>query len=110
MRSGNLKSKIIIQEHIEENVGGAPVYTWVDFLTTYSSIVPRRGREVYTSEETYASMTHTISMRYKPGITSAMRVKFGELYFEIIAPPVDVRFLNKTIELYCREWEGDVSL
>ena len=108
MRSGNLKHKIVIQELQEVNDGGEMTKTWVDFKTTYSQIVPKRGRELFTSSEVYANMTHTISMRYIANVTSKMRVKYGTRIFEMIAPPVDVRELRVTLELYCKEWEGDV--
>lgn len=104
MRSGNLKHKIVFQNYTEtQSETGAPKKAWIDTsIIAYANILPQSAKEFFKAG-VHAEITHKIEMRYIPGITSAMRIKYGERIFEIQAPPINVRELNKDLHILCTE-------
>ena len=103
MRSGNLKHKIEIQQYTStRSETGAQIKEWSEFKTVYASIVPQSAREFF-SAGMHAEATHKIEMRYIPGVKPDMRIKYGARIFEISAPPINIRELNKTLQIVCKE-------
>lgn len=78
---------------------------WEDAFTSRVGIFPLSGREflglqgdVKTSE-----ISHRIVLRYREGITSDMRIKFGNRIFEINSPPVNSLERNDELLMFCKE-------
>jgi SPP1 family predicted phage head-tail adaptor len=86
MRAGKLIHLIEIQSPIETtDAAGGPIPTWDEqtpYAQLYASVQPLRGREIIAAG-TDTQTTHKITTRYKAGITTDMRIKFGERYFGI---------------------------
>lgn len=86
MRAGKLTHLIEIQSPIETtDAAGGPIPTWDEqtpYAQLYASIQPLRGREIL-APAAESEVTHKITTRYKAGITTDMRIKFGERYFGI---------------------------
>ena len=103
MRIGILKHKVIIQSHtITKDGYGAEVSTWEDFTTTYASIEPLSGSELFSAQQTYNKVISKIRMRYISGIKTDMRINYDGRLFDIEAI-LNIRELNKELQLMCSE-------
>lgn len=101
---GEFRHRITIQKMSKiKNDYGELLDTWVDFLEVRAAIYPLSGKEFFAAETTNNEITHKINIRYVPGITSAMRIKFGERYFQIISPPINFQEKNVLLQIMCKE-------
>ncbi|MCJ8008116.1 phage head closure protein [Lederbergia wuyishanensis] len=76
---------------------------WEEILTVRAGIYPMSGREFFAAETVNSEVTHKINMRYVPGITSDMRIKYGERTFELSSPPINFQEKNILLQLLCKE-------
>jgi SPP1 family predicted phage head-tail adaptor len=84
MKAGKLRHKIIVQQYTDgTNDNGYPEKTWTDFVTLWANIQPLRGKEYFAAKTEHSEVSHTIIYRYYPGVTSDMRIKYGNRYFDI---------------------------
>jgi SPP1 family predicted phage head-tail adaptor len=79
---------------------------WEDFVKCRASILPISGKEVIAREEIKGQITHRVFIRYIDGLTSSMRIKFGNRIFEIVQPPINYEERNWEISLLVRENEN----
>lgn len=101
---GEYRHKIIFQKLVNiQNGYGEPTGVWTDILPARAGIYPLSGKEFYAAETVSSEVTHKINMRYKSGITSDMRIKFGERIFELISPPINFQEKNIELQLLCKE-------
>lgn len=101
---GEFRHRITIQKMSKiENDYGELLDTWVDFLEVRAAIYPLSGKDFFAAETTNNEITHKINIRYVSGITSAMRIKFGERYFEITSPPINFQEKNILLQIMCKE-------
>jgi SPP1 family predicted phage head-tail adaptor len=91
---------------------GAFVDDWEPFLEDiWAAIEPISGRKGYTASQVTAEATTRIRMRYRPGVTAKMRVKyvsnvagsptFTEYYD--IETPVEVVTRRRELHLECKK-------
>lgn len=111
MRAGELDKVISIQKQVDvsDNMGGF-TQTWVDLVTgtatdtdIWAAIWPASAKEQIMSEKEVGTITHKIRIRYRTGVTSDMRVKYGSSYFGILAPPINTNMANRRLDLICKE-------
>jgi len=76
-----------------------PFYSHVK---TYGAILPFIGREYWSARQINAEIKGKVKIRYIPGITSKMRVKFGDRILDINAV-INVEEKNKEIVLLFSE-------
>lgn len=83
--------------NVEEN--------WEDAFTARVGIFPLSGREALGLEGDLrqGEISHRIVLRYRTGVDSEMRIKFGTRIFEIISPPVNAQERNNELLLFCKE-------
>ncbi|GAA0763858.1 phage head closure protein [Clostridium sartagoforme] len=104
INSGEFKHHIIIQQLDKvRNEYGELIDTWVDFLGIRAAIYPLSGKDFFAAETVNSEVTHKINIRYIEGITSAMRIKFGNRFFEITAPPINFQERNILLQIMCKE-------
>lgn len=98
----DFNKKITIQKPVEtQGTAGGVVVMWEDFMTNiWASINPISGREYFAAKSAQAETTHHIDFWYIPGITSEMRVKYGNKIFEIESV-LNVKEQNRVINLLC---------
>jgi SPP1 family predicted phage head-tail adaptor len=103
MRAGLLRHQITVQEQSATNDGmGGETLTWSDLFKTRAAIWPTSSRERIDAMKQELQITHKIRIRYRSGMTSKNRVKFGSRIFNIIS------FLNPDernimIDMLCTE-------
>jgi SPP1 family predicted phage head-tail adaptor len=84
MASSRLKHRLSLQQEVLSSDGmGGYVKTWEVLAELWAEIRPLGGLEVFFSGQLNARATHKIRLRYRSGVTSAMRLVFGERVFNI---------------------------
>lgn len=86
MRAGALKHRITIQQSIAGQDGyGEPVKSWSDVAAVWADVRDMTGREFLAAQAVQAGVTTKITIRYRPGVTAAMRVLHGADVYNIQA-------------------------
>lgn len=102
---GRLRHRLTIQRVTEDQSDtGQPVQTWTDLATRWAGIqsVLGQSKEEFTGEQVTGEITHRITMRYYPGLTSKDRLLFGTRVFNIVAID-NVMELNHVLEIRAKE-------
>ena len=76
MQAGQLRDRITIQVRSSaDNAAGEPVLGWIDFATAiYANVTDMSGKEYVSGQTILNAVTTTIVIRYRAGVTAAMRV------------------------------------
>lgn len=86
MRAGDLRRRISIQRrNTTQDTFGQAIPTWMDVVVCWAGIEPLAGRELVTAQAVNAEITHQVVIRYRTGITPAMRVLYGTRFFNILS-------------------------
>ena len=108
MRTGSLRRRISIQRRdMTQDDYGQPSLTWVNVVDAWAEIQPLSGRELEIAQAMNAEVTHQVTIRYREGITAAMRIVYQSRYFNITSPPLDVYMRHKEMQLMCSEGLND---
>lgn len=111
MRIGDLKKIISIQKqsNVSDGMGGQTT-SWVDLVSgttaptsIYAAIWPLSAKEQISSQKEIGTITHKVRIRYRPGVTGDMRVKYGTRYFNILGPAINAGSENRVLDLICKE-------
>lgn len=65
--------------------GGGFTETWVEVATLSAALRPRGGSEGVDSGRLAGRVTHEVTLRYRAGVTPAMRFRMGSRVFHILA-------------------------
>lgn len=102
--AGQLDKRITLQSPtISYDSYNEPITTYNDIATVWARIRYKKGREIFQGRQTIAEMPVEIAIRYRADVISTWRIKYGNRYFLIIAPPVNVDERNENLLLYCKE-------
>lgn len=91
MRAGSLRHQIVIQQKVagspQQNAAGEPDVTWTNVFDNpiWASIDPVTGKEPFLAQEHLSVVSHKVRIRYRAGITAAMRISFRSQYYDIKA-------------------------
>lgn len=89
MQAGTLRHIITIQEKTRTPDGmGGHDETWADVAgceTVPAAIWPISSTETLDQMKLEDQITHRIRIRYRSGLTTAMRVVFGSRIFELVS-------------------------
>jgi SPP1 family predicted phage head-tail adaptor len=85
MRVGKLNKLITIQykKTVTDPVNGNITEVWVDLYTLWASVDTLKLNEVFKAQAIEINATHKLTSRYRAGIDSKMRIKYGDRKFEI---------------------------
>lgn len=86
----------------QENELGQIEQAEKELFKTWASVEPLRGREYQEAQKIRPELTYKITIRYRPGITPDMYIKYKERLFEIVSV-INVKERNEIIELMCTE-------
>jgi SPP1 family predicted phage head-tail adaptor len=107
MDSRKFRHRITLQKKTTtENNIGDNVATWSDVTTVWAAVEPLRGKEEIISAQVTSETTHRITVRYRDGLNSHMRIKFGSREFRIESL-INLDERNRQLELMCVETEVD---
>ena len=102
--AGSYRQVITFQKQsVTKNEYGEKIPTWDDFITVKAGIYPISGKDYISAVEVNSEVTTKINLRYVPGITADMRIKFGTRTFTIIAV-MNFQEMNKELQIMCKEY------
>lgn len=116
--AGSLRHKITIQRAEDgRSPSGATITSFVDWLVDiWASVEPLTASEQWRAVQIESEATTRIRLRYRPGITAKMRVKWKRIagspdvydFYDIEGPPIDIEGKHHELHLMCvlREAEG----
>jgi SPP1 family predicted phage head-tail adaptor len=106
MRAGKLRHRVTLQSLTagspQQTASGQPDESWADEATIWASVEPLRGRELFAAQEHHSRVEVRIRLRYRAGITAAMRVSFDGRYYNIVAV-LDREERHRELELMCEQ-------
>lgn len=106
MQIGKLRHAIELQqEQRTPDGGGGFVRTWQTVARVRAAVEPLTGSERWRAEQVQANVSHRVTIRYRPGITTDMRVKFGARVF-LITAVIDPEERHRELQLLCTELMG----
>lgn len=104
INAGDLRHRIKIQQEVfaDDPDTKETISSWQDSCIVYAAVEPLRGREFFQALETHSELTTKIRIRYRPGITSEMRVIYGDriLYIQAVIDPEE---RHQEMQLMCIE-------
>jgi len=102
MKAGSLRQKITIQENAALNdATGSQKPVWQDVCTVQAAIKPLSGRELIVSQAENSEISVRIVIRYRAGITAAMRIVYQNTIYAIVAPPINTDMRNTELQIMC---------
>lgn len=103
--AGILREKVVIENAAEtRNEYGESVQAWQTFAIRFASIEAITYSEQQQRQQVGGSVTHTVRIRYVPGLTGNMRVRWADrdnrlLYISSVVE----RGVREEHELQCEE-------
>ena len=82
--------------------GGGAVETWTTVAQVWGRIQPTGGTEIANADGLGGRITHEITLRYRSGVTPAMRLISGSRRFEITAV-IDIDERHRWLKCLCVE-------
>lgn len=109
MQIGKLRHRIVIQTPTEtKSASGETTTAWGTFASVRACLEPTGGTEQWQSDQVLPTVTQRITIRWIPGITPKMRIKYDDVrqgdtrYFGIESAR-DLEERGHWIELMCIE-------
>lgn len=105
MEAGNLRHRIALQRPAGGD-GSDPngATEWETWCTTYASVLPLRGRELWEAQAAQSTIDHRILMRWRADVKRNMRVVLNGRKFEVLYI-IDQGERHEWLQLMCRELE-----
>lgn len=86
LKAGDFDQRITVQQPATgQDAYGAPNTGWVDVAALWAKVADVSGREYLAAAAVQAAVTTKITIRYRTGITAAMRVLHGADVYNIEA-------------------------
>lgn len=100
--AADLSERITIQTRVTtQDAVGQESQAWGSDLLVWAAARPTTGREYVSAGAVQSTANVVFTIRFRPGLTSAMRVLWRGAPFDVVAPPTDVDGGRHTIELTC---------
>lgn len=101
---GKLRHRITFLKPLseEKNECGEIVPVYEDYRTVWGAVEPKTGREYDESQKLRAETTYNILVRYIPGITADMKIRYKEHEFDIISV-LNIEMKNEQLKIVASE-------
>ena len=83
--------------------GGGFTTSYVTMATVWAKISTLRTDEAILAMQSTGTALHNIVIRYRMDVKSSWRIKYGNKYFSIIGPPIDVNKAHRFLDLKAKE-------
>lgn len=109
MRAGKLRHHVMLQraEYSQDPVSGDVVSSWADVGKVWAGIEPLSAREFVAAAAGQSEVTARVVIRYRPGITSAMRILHRGKVYNIQGVLADMDSGLDYLTLPCSEGVSD---
>ncbi|HUU24382.1 MAG TPA: phage head closure protein [Methyloceanibacter sp.] len=103
MTAGDLRHRLVLEEaeRVSDGAGGF-TEDWVTVATVWAAIQPGGGGESVDSGRLAGRVTHGVTLRYRTGVTPAMRFRQGTRVFHILAV-IDEDERKRRLRCLCEE-------
>lgn len=103
MNPGKLNKRVILQSfQTVKDEEGIPTQQWSNTMSLYASVEPLTGREYWLAASTESQNSLKITVRYKKGISSDMRLVYNAKNYDIKSV-IDPNEAHKELVLMCVE-------
>lgn len=104
---GRLRHVITYQSKTQalDEYGGV-TETWATFATVRAAVAPLIGKDAVSSMAAQSTAEARVNHRFVSGITSAMRVLWDGVAYEVVGEPANVHGLSREHEVYIRKVGG----
>lgn len=107
MTIGDLRERLTLLSPVlvDDGQGGQTISDWTDGDEVAAAVVPVGSRESIALGGQQASLQVRITIRYRTGVSSPMRVRRGrdQQVYELMGPPRDVDGRRRWLELDASE-------
>lgn len=101
--AAKLRHRVTLQGKTTEGDGqGGFAETWGDVADLWVNLDPLKGVERIQAQQLQTPNTHRVLLRYRSGITTAMRLRYGTRIFDI-KEVINEGEGNRTLRLMCIE-------
>ena len=101
----DLRHRLRLEElQREGDEGGGFSETWVELAELSADLRPTGGSEGVEADRLAGRITHEVSLRYRAGVTPAMRFRKGARLFHILTV-INVEERNRWLKCLCEERE-----
>ena len=107
MSAGKYRRRVTFQQRVNttDSFGQSSV-AWTDLFTLWAAVEPLSGREILAAGAERAEDMYRIVIRYRTGITTQMRIKYGGKVFDITSE-TDILSKHKETEIMCKSGVND---
>ena len=103
MEIGDLRHRITFQKQVTTvNERGFEEEAWEDYKTVWAAASNLHGREYFAAAAVHAENTVKFTIRYLPGLDTAMRVSFRGKIYDIKAID-NIKYQNHFLEIKAQE-------
>ena len=90
MRAGDLRHRIVIQHHVEQqdSATGEVTTEWEAYATVWAAVSPLSARDLIAAQASQSEASGRITIRYRPGVLPTMRILHRGQIFTIIGQPL----------------------
>jgi len=77
--AGKLDQRVTLQTAtVTRDAVGGPVESWADTVTLWAEVAPLTGKQIAQAQQVSADVRTAVRIRWRTGISAAMRVKFPD--------------------------------
>lgn len=103
VKVGRMDRRVTLQDRsVSPSSFGEPVPAWVDVAELWAAIEPLGSSEIWRAQAAESDATHRVTIRYRAGVTSRMRLIYGSRTFEIDSVANEGE-KDRVLTLVCRE-------
>jgi SPP1 family predicted phage head-tail adaptor len=103
VRSGDLNRQVTLQQRsVGRDTFGQELVDWTTVATPMACIKPLSGRELEMAKAMNAETTHSVEIRYRSNINTAMRLVYQGRNFNIHSI-IDLEMRHEVLQLSCGE-------
>lgn len=105
LKAGTLRHRVALQrkEQTQNPLTGAMVTTWVPVATVWAAVEPLSAREFVAAQAVQSDVSVRITVRYRPGITAALRIVHDGKVYNITGVLADKDSGREYLTLPCAE-------
>jgi SPP1 family predicted phage head-tail adaptor len=103
---GDLRHRVWLQTPVTNGAGEITSWSNAGPNQIWARIEPLGGNELFAAQQIYPEANTSITIRYRPGVTSAMRILYGTRTFDI-KDASDVEERHRRIDMICVERPAD---
>ena len=102
MKAGvlNQQVRLEVQTTVQDDYG-QPLNEWLPVATLWAAVEPLQGREYIAASMLTSAVEARIRLRYRPGVTAAMRVIHGQDTYGIQAV-IHIKSARQELQLMCK--------